>query len=263
MTGDARWKWLRGEIDAAIDGFVAQFDGRGADEPVPNLDWTVAELTAHLASLPGLYRRQHELGEAFEPPDDWAKYSIEQREGIPTDDLARVAEVLRSEMTGFLDDLDGDPDVHRWLYGCETTGRHIAGAILGELVIHGQDLGRLTGATSKLTTEQAAAALPDTMAIVPAFVDHERAAKIAGTYHLGFRGHGDWTFRIADDGRLTVEEGRPARADARMSADPAAFLLVSLGRVNQFVPALTGKMIAYGRKPWKLLALGNIAVDGV
>ena len=263
MTEDARWNWLRGEIDAALDGFVGQLDGLGAEQPVPNLDWSVAELTAHLASLPGLYRRQHDIGAAFEAPDDWAQYSIDQRDGIPIDDLARTTEVLRSEVAGFLDELATAPDAPRWLYACRTTGRHIAGSLLAELIIHGQDLGGLTGMKPKLTTEQAAAALPDTMAIVPAFVDPERAAKVAGTYHMGFRGHGDWTFHIADDGSLTVEEGRPAKADARLSADPAAFTLVSLGRVNQFVPTLTGRIVAYGRKPWRLLQVGNLAVDGV
>ena len=196
------------------------------------------------------------------PPDDWAQFSIEQRRHIATDDLERLGDLVRAEVAGFLESVV-DPDAARWLYGCETTDRNVVGAVLAEFVIHGQDLGRLTGNRPTLTTAQAAAALPNTMAIVSAFVDRERARRIAGTYHLGFRGHGDWTFRISGDGELVAEAGRPERADARMSADPAAFLLTSLGRVNQVVPALTGRIVAYGRKPWRLLALGNLAVDGV
>lgn len=254
--------WLRSEIDAGLRGFVEQLDGLHGHEQVPNLDWTTVELTAHLASLPAVYRRQHDIGEAFSPPSDWARFSVEQRNGITTDDLAALSELLRAEMATFLDAVD-DPDDTRWLYGCSTTDRNVAGAMLAELIIHGQDLGRLTGTEPVFTPDQAAAALPNTMAIVPSFVVRERASGIAGTYHLGFRGHGDWTFQISAEGDLAVEPGRPARADARLSADPAAFLLVSLGRANQFVTALTGKMVAYGRRPWRLLALGKISVDGV
>lgn len=262
MTGEDRWTWLCGEIEAAADAYVSQLDGLTGDEQVPNLDWTVAELTAHLASLPEIYRRQDQLGAAFEAPDDWARFSIEQRGHIALDHLGRLGGLVRSEIDGFVEAVD-DPDGERWLYGRTTTHRNIAGAILNELIMHGQDLGRLTGAKPTLTTEQAAAGLPNVMSIVPTFVDPRKAAKLAGTYHFGFRGHGDWTYRIDDEGVLTVEEGRPAKADARVSADPAAFQLVSLGRINQFTPALTGKIIGYGRKPWRLFALGKIAVDGV
>lgn len=262
MIDDTSWRWLRREVDLALDAYLAQLDGLDGREHVPNLDWTVSELTAHLASLPGVFRRQHELGAAFESPDDWARFSVEQRSHIPIDDLGRPADLLRSEVTGLLDAVD-DPAASRWLYGCETTDRNVAGAILAELIIHGQDLGRLTGRPPELTTEQAAAALPNTMAVAPAFVDRDKASTVAGTYHLGFRGHGDWTFRISGAGTLEATSGRPDRADARLSADPATFLLVSLGRVNRFVPALTGRIVAYGRRPWRLLAIGDITVDGV
>ena len=39
--------------------------------------------------------------------------------------------------------------------------------------------------------------------------------------------------------------------------------MVGLGRASQVTAALRGKMVGYGRKPWRLIALGNIKVDGV
>ena len=256
-------------MTTAVDAFIDQLglgDGARAltgSERVPNLEWNVAELTAHLASLPDLYARQHEIGSGFEPPDDWASFSIEARADIPTDDLAAVAALLRAKITGFLDSVD-EPDAPRWLYGQQTTDGNLAGAILVELVMHGQDLGGLTGAKPTLTRAQANAGLPNVMAIAPSFIDPAKAKRVAGTYHMGFRGGaGDWTYVVSPDGTLTVTEGRPAKADARMYADAAAFLLISLGRMNPFVAALKGQTIAYGRKPWKLKTLGETAVDGV
>ena len=257
------WSWLRAEVSNAVDAFVAQLDGLRGTERVPNLEWTVAELGAHLASLPGLYAEQHEIGAGFVAPDDWAKFSIEVRSHISTADLGDVAALLRNNVAAFLGGIE-DPAAPRWLYGQETTDGNVAGAILVELVMHGQDLGRLTGAKPRLTREQAEAGLPNVMAIAPSFVDAAKARAVPGVYHLGFRGNGgDWTYTVSPDGVLAVSEGRPDQADARMRADAAAFLLISLGRLNPYVAALKGQTIAYGRKPWKLKALGEIAVDGV
>lgn len=54
--------------------------------------------------------------------------------------------------------------------------------------------------------------------------------------------------------------GKP---DAVLNADPATFAMISLGRGSQVLASLSGNMVAYGRKPWRLLALGNVVVDGV
>ena len=257
------WTWLTNQVHAAIDAYVAQLDGLTGSEKVPNLDWSVAELTAHLASLPSVYAHQHALAEDFVRADDMAQWSIDQRSHIATDDLDAVRALLRSEVEEFISGI-GEPDEHRWLYGSRTTHRNLLGAILVELVVHGQDLGKLTGGGTKLTSDQAKAGLANVMAIAPSFVDHAKAAKLPGTYQLSFRGGGgEWFYRIDDKGQLTVTEGKADRADARLSADAAAFMLVSLGRMNPFLPAFKGQTLAYGRKPWKLLALGDIVVDGV
>ena len=97
----------------------------------------------------------------------------------------------------------------------------------------------------------------------PAFVDPGKVAALPdGTYHLRFRGGNDYTYRVTG-GRLEIEDGRNGKADAVMSAAPETFAMISLGRGNQIAAALTGKVVAYGRKPWRLLALGNIVADGV
>ena len=38
--------------------------------------------------------------------------------------------------------------------------------------------------------------------------------------------------------------------DCHVSADPVALLLVAYGRRSQWVPILTGRLVAWGRKPW-------------
>ena len=60
-----------------------------------------------------------------------------------------------------------------------------------------------------------------------------------------------------------MSDGKPSGAAAHLIADPATFVMLSLGRVSQVKAALTGKVIAYGRKPWLLARLDAAKVAGV
>ena len=53
-----------------------------------------------------------------------------------------------------------------------------------------------------------------------------------------------------DDGTLHVSTDYAESVDCHLSADPTAFLLVMYGRQGPLRPALTGKVVAWGRKPW-------------
>lgn len=262
MATGEEWSWLRGEVRTAAAAFAG--DLREVADPgrrVPNLDWTVAELGAHLASLPQLYRDQHRIGTDFAAPDDWATFSIEARSHIGTTDTAELADLIVAETETLL--APDDPNELRLLYGCETTVYNTAAGVLTEFILHGQDLGRLTGRQPELNRRQALAGIEQQMVLVPVFVDAAKAAGLAGVYGFGFRGGPNFTYRIDDAGTVTVERGRPDRADARLKADPATFLAASLGRVNPVVAGLTGKIVAYGRKPWRMAQLADVAVDGV
>lgn len=262
MATGREWDQLRHDVRVAASAFAEDLrGGTEAGEQVPNLDWTVAELAAHLASLPDLYRTQHQLGQDFEPPDDWARFSNAARAHITTTDVDELAALVVDEIDTLL--APDDPDEPRLLYGCRTTVYNIAAGVLTELVLHGQDLGRLTGRRPELTRSQALAGLEQQMVLTPVFVDPAKASKLAGTYGFRFRGGLDMTYRIDQAGSLIVERGRPARADARINADPVTFLAASLGRVHPVMAALRGQIVAYGRKPWRMAQLGNVVVDGV
>lgn len=256
------WNWLRAETRAAATNFASQLRSlQDGSARVSNLDWTVAQLGAHLASLPELYRTQNELA-VFEPPPDWARFSIDAAAPITDRGTASLADQVETNTAAFIDELGSDPSAARTLYGQSTTAGWAAGGLLSEFILHGADLGGLTGQKCRLGRRQANAAIPQMMVLAPTFVDPEKAKGLDGTYGLRFRGGSEWTY-VLQDGVLTVTEGRPSKADAHISADAAAFIRVALGRMNQFAPALTGKVVVWGRKPWRMLQLGDIAVDGV
>lgn len=258
----SEWEWVKEQLGQAIDAYCNQLTGLTGRERIPNLDWDVAELTAHLASLPGVYQAQNDIADDFVRPESFSRFSKEMRAHIDVSELAPVAELLRSQMTAFVDGIE-DPDHARWVYGRQTTDGNVAAAFMTEVIIHGMDLAGIAGPEPTLTSRQALAAVPGLMILSPVFVDARKAAKAAGTYHVRFKGGDTWTQHISESGGLEVKLGRHGQPDATLRIDPATFVLVALGRQSQWIPALTGKMMVSGRRPWKLLRTADITVDGI
>lgn len=256
--------WMSQAVRRRTRGFSQQMrncpDGSLA---VPGLDWTVADLGQHVASLPEFWMTQCRDGADFRRPDDFAAYSDQARSHLAGTDPAVLADLIDDEFGRCLDWIDNSGD-QLWLYGTRVTPADMCGVALHELVLHGRDLAPISGATKPAFERDEANLVVDaSMLTAPAFIDRDRArAQPDGVYHIKFRGGRDYTWTKAGD-RLLIEAGRPARADARLNTDPAVYLLASLGRYSQVMAGLTGAMVAYGAKPWRFLGLGSMIVDGV
>jgi hypothetical protein len=72
-----------------------------------------------------------------------------------------------------------------------------------------------------------------------------------------FRGYETATFMF-DDGKLSVRDGPATQADVRMSVEPVSFLEVGYKRKGLAVPILTGRAVAWGRRPWLALRFANL-----
>jgi hypothetical protein len=57
---------------------------------------------------------------------------------------------------------------------------------------------------------------------------------------------------VFDRGSLTLDAAGARDVDAYISADPAALMLVFIGREGIGKPLLLGKLTAWGSRPWKL-----------
>lgn len=256
--------WIRSATERRVQDFSDQL--RTVDDtsvPVPKLDWSVADLGRHVACLPRYWRARHDEGESFTLPDNFAAYSDAARAHLTETDPLLLADLVDREFEAFCDELDAS-EPQRWLYGVRTTPMNMYGLALSETTVHGLDLAAVTGAKQRrLERPEANAAVGGLLTTAPVFVDEAKAlAQPDGVYHTRFRGGKDYTL-TKTGGAMTIAEGRPNRADARLVADPETFLMASFGRVGQIQASLSGKMIAYGRKPWRLLGLQNITVDGV
>src|SRR5205085_2011411 len=64
-----------------------------------------------------------------------------------------------------------------------------------------------------------------------------------------WRGLGGYRYAFTD-GVLTVGPPDRGRADVHISSEPVTALLNAYGRIGPWRPALTGKVLVWGRRPW-------------
>jgi len=263
MNNPGTGPWLHEAVQRRAQEFASQMRSiADGSTPVPGLEWSVAELGQHVACLPSFWQSQHDEGQGFERPADFAAYTAAAAAEITETDLNLLADRCEHEFVIFGERQKSN--AQQWLYGVEMPARNMCGMALNELILHGRDLAAVSGAAlPTYDPREANAAVDGICTTMPFFVDETRAqAQPDGVYHVHFRGGRDYTWTKQGE-RLLVTDGRPKRADARLSTDPAMFLLSSLGRVSQLRAGLSGKMVAYGKRPWRFVGLGTIAIDDV
>ncbi len=230
----------------------------GGDRAVRGLDWTIAELGAHLVTVA---RRNLVVGTGgtFEwdpgssPHSSMAAFNDDEIEELDEHRAGSLAELLEAENAALLEAYGDDPDrVVRWPH-YEARAQESLGVWLGELVVHGLDLARTLGRDWSIHREQAVAVFDGVLPALPVYVNRAKARTAAGVYHLHLRGDGDYGLDVSADGTVVTSRAKPSRSDLHVSADPVAYLLVGYGRANRWSAIGRGAIIAWGRKP--LLAL--------
>ncbi len=130
------------------------------------------------------------------------------------------------------------------------------GILLGEPVVHGHDVAEALGRPWPIDPGHVALVVEGLNPILPGWVRPDRTAGLTASFEVHLRGQTShvWAFR---DGRLHVNPPDPGRIDVHISADPAALLLFMYAREPQWKYIATGRLIAWGRKPWLALTLGG------
>jgi uncharacterized protein (TIGR03083 family) len=241
--------------------------------PVPTLSWTVAETAAHLVTglrhYTGFITGDVDVHEYLALAADGATpvergviANVRLLEEFPERDLQRLADMLVAAAEGFIAVGDRRPPNEPMLTfnGLPMTVPVMTSAMLGEQLIHGLDMARAVGADWPLSRADALRVIAGVMAMLPEYVDRQKAAGVHATYELRFRGGPRYRVTV-DDGTAVVDPAT-GQADCWISADPDAYLLVGYGRCGQWGSILRGKIIAGGRKPWLALKFGQL-VTGV
>lgn len=183
-----------------------------------------------------------------------AKMLVQDGERAPSVLAARIA-----TLAGEFDDIASRSRATTvaWLQGARLPPSAVACHLLEECLIHGHDIATATGHPWPIQRHHALLAveggvLPLIAALPPtALVNQEKAGSFRARFDLRLRGGGR-TLMVFDRGSLTLDSGSARAVDAHLSADPAALMLVFIGRQGIARPLLGGKLTAWGPRPWKL-----------
>jgi hypothetical protein len=276
-AGATQASWQQGQD--ALREVVGQVTAllRSIEDPGPHAvgDWNLGEVAMHLSQawivVPGLARR--DLSRAYEVLPSLA--------GVAGDSLIRdIWELGETTMLGVTSDPERNPSVladriearaqeyFRECVGADPTaprpwlvqGITVAQAtltyhLLNETIMHGGDIAHAAGRPWRIEPAQAAMVLgrfimPVVQALDPrTMVNAAQVAGLRATYDLRIRG-GDRFHFVFQDGALHIDDPRPRRVDCHISADPVALLMVLWNRQSSWSAIVSGKLLAWGRKPW-------------
>jgi hypothetical protein len=247
---------------AAVADVVPQLTALLRRHPAPAApgigSWTAGQTACHLshvmrADTDALVRRV--LPQAELSTSGVATMTATMLEADPERDLVTLADRLETLTADFLD-ATASPSTEPvpWVGDVLLPPSAVVCHLLEELLVHGYDIATAAGARWRIDPAHAAlaitgAATPIISASPQSFVKAHRAAGFRARIVVSLRGHGRFAL-VFDDG-LRVEEppASGTRADAHLSIAPDRMLLLMLSRITPWRSLLTGKAVAWGRRP--------------
>jgi uncharacterized protein (TIGR03083 family) len=232
--------------------------------PVPaSPGWSVRAVVAHLVTVVVRYSDGPEGRGTWTPT--WVELPALndlQLEKVGGSSLQELSIQLRGELTMVAARIRGfgsAPPSYRF-HGQEPIRADIAlGALLGELVVHGYDIAKALHRQWPIDPHHVALIVEGINPILPGLVRPERVGGLNATFEIRLRRQATdtWVFR---DGRLRINPSTvgPRSVDVHISGDPATVLLVYYRREPQWKQIATGRMLAWGRKPWLALTLTSL-----
>jgi hypothetical protein len=238
------------------------------DRRVPGLDWTVAQVAAHLFTVYGVFAAAlrgvdvsslfAETGEHATLADHVARVNADAIARIEFDSPAHAAAELGAAASGLLHAIVAVADLEATLptpwYGTAVT--HRASTIVSlagsETLVHTRDIARGLGVRWRLSAASAGVIAPTVMReTLPYLLDAKAAAGVRVTYDVHLRGAGALRVRVAGGVATTGPvDGDTTGVDCVLSLAPDAALLVGFRRRSVWRAVATGQSFASGRRPW-------------
>ena len=238
-------------------------------------DWNLGDVAMHLSqgwvAVPGLARRDlsgvYEVvpGRAGTAGDsligdvwDLGGLTMEAVRADPERNPKVLADRIEQRAADFFRDCEGRSADERQPWMVEGTTASMATFtchLLNETIMHGDDIARAAGRSWPMDAGHASLVirgffLPILAQLDPrSLVVKDKAAGVQATYDVRLRGGGSAYF-VFEDGAVYVQQPSDRRVDCHILADPVALLNVMWGRKSQWTAIATGKLLAWGRRPW-------------
>ena len=219
--------------------------------------WSVRDVVAHVATVVPRYAAGPEGGgDWVDDPSDLPALNGRLLDELGPAPVGELVACIHGDVRSLAEQVRGYGDaVPSFAFngGEPVAADDALGILAGEFLVHGRDIAVACGRDWSLADEDVGLVLDGIEPVLPGFVAPAAAGHTA-TYDIRLRGGGVHRWRF-DAGRLDCSPDADGPVDCHLSGTPAAMLLVMYGRVPPWRPALTGKVVAWGRRPWLALAL--------
>lgn len=266
---DERWQDARDALAGAAERFTRML----LDCPAPGRrtlgDWSVADTAAHVAIVARLNAGliAADLAALDEPELDrgwqeagfgaFAKLNDLSLDHFPERAPDVVANRLLEEVDLLLNRAkDVDPrELRPWLGGARLPAASHVAHQLNEILIHGLDIARAVNVPWRISPREAAMTFD--LFLMPMLGGDSGRLLAGGAGNPGrvaieFRSkHTTPVVLTSENGRLAVDLPHAAgKVDARVRFDPTTMMLTIFRRERLARAVATGKLLAFGRRPW-------------
>jgi uncharacterized protein (TIGR03083 family) len=269
VTGE--WRAPAAEVRASIPKAAARANELirsipDVNAPIPRSTWSVGDTAAHLvvvfrAFTDAVEGRLEYWDERYGEGDirTWARLAAGNErtlvEVANRDDPRALARQLREGVQAFLAVTASRPPDYTFRtpwYGGDRT--RVLGCItclvLGELVLHGYDIATALGRPWPIDPDDARRIISGVFTHMGPLVGNPETTKGRRvSYQFDVRGGPRFILRY-EDGKGTAEPAGSGPVDCHLVGDPVTMLLFGYGRISQWGKIATGKLSAWGSKPW-------------
>ena len=253
---------VRGALPAGLEaalrgtaGEIAALLRRDADmeRAVPGSLWSVGEAAAHLAQageLMAALAAGQVRGYGDGTPQSLAAANEQALAAFGERRAAPLAAMIVAQTEAYLEAWHGGAAQDTVVSPLGPMSPAVLGSyLLTHLLGHGYDLARALGRPHMIDRARVELTLPFLLTVMPRVTVTARTAGLNARYTI--RLHGGARFGVTvTDGEVHVDPRPPAGADCTILTEPVTFLLMALGRRDQWSALGRGHLLVWGRKPW-------------
>jgi uncharacterized protein (TIGR03083 family) len=219
--------------------------------------WSIAETASHVARCPAYFLAA--LRGELEHPEELDKIPEANAAALAADaerDLRVLADrhdAGEAELIAYARSLENDALCEPFA-DVKVPFSSALCVELGEVLVHGYDVARASRSRWTIEPHAAAMTVEGLVPLLPSVVDPVRSLGKQLRCELTVR-HGPTVELELRGGVMSVDGPVERPLDCRISADPVAFLLLVYGRIALWRALVTGRMTAWGRRPWRAVSL--------